>query len=890
MEAHYLRSEEVMEQLRVKKGGLSTSEAAARLEKYGPNELSRSKKNSALWVFVRQFSSFIIWILIAAAIISMLLGEYKDAILIGIILLVNALLGFFQEYKAEKAIEALRRMASPKATVIRDGQILEIDACAVVKGDIIILTAGDKIPADARVMESINLYTQEAALTGESKPVKKIIDTLAQKTGVSDQHNMVFAGTLVTGGRGEAIVTGTGMSTQIGKIAGMIENVEEEMTPLQKRLQSLGTKLGILVILVCIAVFAATVLSDQRAMELFSSSEYTEFFLEIKELFLIAVSLAVAAVPEGLPAVVTIGLALGVRRMVVRHALIRRLPSVETLGSTTVICSDKTGTLTKNEMTVTRLLMDDTIVEVTGIGYGTKGEFLVSGKPQKGYSFHPLLFIGALCNDARLDGESVKGDPTEGCLLVSAEKAGLAKHELDKKFPRLGEIGFTSERKMMSTHHKIGTKMMVLTKGAVEKVLPLCSHIEVLGRRIELTPLRRKKVLQVSLEFSSQALRVLAFAKKESKILSEEGLTFVGLQGMIDPPRPEVKEAIAVCKEAGIKVVMITGDHLSTALAVAGALGIQGESMEGEKLREMSEEELVEKVESISIYARVDPADKLKIVSALQQKGHIVAMTGDGVNDAPALKKANIGVAMGITGTDVSKEASSMILTDDNFASIVSAVEEGRGIYDNIRKVIAYLISGNVAEVLIVFLSILFGLPLPLVAAQLLLINVVTDGIPATALSADSFEPGAMKRKPVNSKDAIYVGMVPYLVVYPLMMTVTALLIFWWYVNSGLIDAGRTAVFLVITFYELYQAFSCRSLLYPTLRVGVFSNRWLNVAVLSSALVAVSVVYVPLISEWVNMTSIPVVEFLGIVLISSLGSLYLELTKWLRQRVVHGSG
>lgn len=855
---------DVLKELNAALSGLSSSEAKRRLEQYGLNELREEKKISPLKIFISQFKSIVVWILIAATIVSTILGEYVDAIVVAVILILIAVLGFVQEYRAEKAIDALKRMASLKATVKRGGQKIEIDAREIVPGDILILEAGDKVPADARVIASFNLETQEAALTGESTPIKKITGPLPENIALADRKNMLFSGTIVTSGRGEAVVTGTGMQSEIGRIASMIQNVEAEETPLQKKMDQLGKLLGKIVLAVAAVIFAlGAFLQDKPVVEMLK----------------FAAAVAVAAIPEALAGIVTIALAIGTKRMLKRNALVRKLPSVETLGSTTVICTDKTGTLTVNQMTVKKLFVNNKEVDVTGSGYEPKGDFIFNGKKIESKEMDLLLVIGALNNDAEISEGRVIGDPTEGALVVSAAKAGLLKDDLIEKYPRTEEIGFTSERKMMTTLHKVGKKEIAYSKGAPDMMLGKCSHILVNGKVKKLAKEDREKILQVNREFAQQALRVLAFAynPRPSKNPEKE-MVFVGLQGMIDPPREEVKAAIEKCRTAGIKIVMITGDHELTAKAIAKEIGLEGRSITGQQLEGMTNLEDV--VEDIAIYARVNPEHKIRIVDALKKKGHIVAMTGDGVNDAPALKKADIGIAMGITGTDVSKEASAMILTDDNFASIVNAVEEGRGTYDNIRKYFAFLISGNIAEVLIIFLGIIFGLPLPMTATQILLINLVTDGLPALALSADPFEPNAMAKKPRKPNEPIWTKLSAFIVTYPIILTIAALSVFsWFYFKRGDLLAAQTAVFLTIGMSELYQSFTCRSTIYPVFKVGAFKNKYLLMAVGTSVAVIAGSIFIPSIGKYLDMAPLAIAEFFAIMLIASAPSIAIEVSK-----------
>ena len=671
---HNLEVTEVISSLNSGHRGLSSTEAKRRLAEFGPNELAEKRKASAWTIFVEQFKSLLIIILLVAVALSAALGEVTDAIVIFVIVLFAAVLGFVQEYRAERAMEALKRMASPTATVIRDGTELEVAARELVLGDIILLHTGDHVPADARVIEAVNLKMSEAPLTGESQPIDKISDRLPELVNLGDRKNMVYMGTTVVYGRGSAIVTATGMSSEFGKIASMLQQVEKEKTPLQVNLDRMGRWIAIASLTLVFILSAAGVLRGHS----------------ILEMFIWGVSLAVAAVPEALPAVVTIGLAIGVQRMVKRHALIRKLPAVETLGSTTVICSDKTGTLTQNEMTVQRVYSNGRLFEVTGVGYQTKGNFLLSGivyEPQKDIHLQTMLRIGSLCNDARLvkvNGRwEIKGDPTEGALLVVAAKAGIEAEIEIARSPRINEIPFSSETKMMTTVHQANEGQVAYAKGAPEAILGRSKRILRDGMEYDLTSNEGEKILALAETMASDGLRLLALAYKpltQPMEVIDQDMVFVGLVGIIDPPRPEAKTAIQVCREAGIKSVMITGDHKLTAIAIAKELGLfkEGEALSGAEFDALSNEEFEKLVEQIEVYARVSPAHKLRVVEALVEKGHVVAMTGDGVNDAPALKKADIGIAMGITGTDVSKEAADMILTDDNFASIVAAVEEGR--------------------------------------------------------------------------------------------------------------------------------------------------------------------------------------------------------------------
>ena len=889
MDYYKLSTNKIYKELKTDEKGLSNKEAKARLEKYGSNELKQKKRISPWKIFFGQFADPLIWILMVAAAISFLLNEPVDAIVIGIIVILNAIIGFKQEYSAEKAIEALKKMSSFHAYVMRDGKEIEIDAKDVVPGDILVLKEGAKVPADARLIKVNNFYTLEAVLTGESEPILKNTDMLSGNKELGDQKNMVFSSTVITKGKALAVVIKTGMETEIGKIAQMLETTTKELTPLQKKMDKLGHFLSKMTLAICFIIFIVGAVRNPEVLHTIKDFAFTfdwllKFIFSIKESVLEAVALAVAAIPEGLPAVVPIALALGVKRMLKRHALIRRLPSVETLGSTTVICSDKTGTLTHNEMTVKKVYVDNDIIDVTGAGYEPIGEFSKNTE-----DLELLMQIGALNNDAKIEKKedewSVFGDPTEAALLVSARKHGIDEAFIERNL-RIDEIPFDSSRKMMTTLHEIEGRKYVYVKGAPDILLSKCSKIIVKGDIKKISSTDKKRIQKMNDDFSGDALRVLGFAYKEIKREKieewEEDLVFVGLQGMIDPPRKEVKDSIEQCKSAGIKVVMITGDFIGTAKAIGKELGITGRAVMGSELEKI---DLDKEVEDIGIYARVNPEDKMMIVEALQKKGHIVAMTGDGVNDAPALKKSDIGISMGITGTDVAKETSDMILTDDNFTSIVSAVEEGRGVYDNIKKFFAFLISGNIGEVLIIFLAIIFGWPVPLTATQLLLINLVTDGLPAVALGADPFEPNAMIRKPRKKDEPIHYGLNPFIIWYPIIMTTVVLSLFYYTLSTtNNVLKAQTVAFLAISMSEMYQAFASRSIRYPSFKVGLFKNKYLVKAVLISVLVTVGTIYIPFMQDIFNTTPIPWLEFLGIVALSSIGFIYLEIAKGIKAK------
>ncbi len=834
MKDHSKEIKEILDELNTSEKGLTNAEVNRRIKKYGYNEIEEKKKINPLKIFISQFKSFVVGILIVAVIVSLLVNEYLDAIVIAAILIINAVLGFIQEYRAEKSIEALKKLAPQKARVIRDSKIQEILAKFLVPGDIIELEAGDKVPGDSRLINVIDLATQEASLTGESNAVSKTTQKLKENIQIGDMTNMLFSSTDIVRGKATAIVTSTGNNTEIGKIAKLIESVEVEQTPLQKQLSVLGKFLAILTVIVTIIVFITGVLKGGPIVEILITS----------------IALAVAAVPEGLPAVVTISLALGVRRMVKRNSLIRKLPSVETLGETSVICSDKTGTLTMNEMTVTKLYVNNKIIDVTGFGYRTEGKFSEDPK-----NFSLLLRIGVLCNNSSI-GKKIIGDPTEASLLVSAAKAKFSKESLQRQFPRLQEIPFSSERKMMSTINKVGNKKVMHTKGSPEKIIKLCNKILINGRTTILTNTKKKEILKVNDGLASKALRILAFAYKENNS-KENNLVFVGLQGMIDPPRKEVKDSIILCKKAGIKVIMITGDHKLTAVAIANQLGIEGDVLTGQELDKTNLNSIVNKV---AIYARVNPIHKNKIVEALQKKKNIVAMTGDGVNDAPALKKANIGIAMGIKGSDVSKEASDMILVDDDFSSIVSAIEEGRGIYNNIRKFVNYLLSSNFGEILVIFLASLMGWPLPLIAIQLLWINLITDGLPALALGVDPSSKDIMNEKP-RKKDTPIIDkdMKFHIFIIGILIAAATLFLFNRSLSNGLVYA-RTIAFTSLVVFEIFRLQMVRA----RFHTKIFSNKYLILAVLSSIALQLLVIYTPLANVF-HTTAIQLVDWAYII-------------------------
>ncbi|OGN92209.1 MAG: ATPase [Chloroflexi bacterium RBG_13_50_10] len=895
---HSLEMPEVLASLGSSRNGLSQDEAQRRLAQFGPNELAGKEKVSPWGILLEQFKNFLIIILLVAVALSAIMGEVADAIVIFVIVLFAAGLGFIQEYRAERAMEALKRMAAPTASVLRDGREIEITARDLVPGDILLLRTGDKIPADARLVEAVNLKAYEASLTGESVPVEKIHGALPVEISIGDKKNMVFMGTAAVYGRATAVVIATGMTTEFGKIATMLQEVKKEQTPLQINLDQLGKWIAIGALALCfilagISVITAPVIDKQL----------------ILTMLIWGVSLAVAAVPEALPAVVTISLALGVQRMVRRHALIRKLPAVETLGCTTFICSDKTGTLTQDQMTVRRIYVDGKLIDVTGVGYEPKGEFHFGGKPlnpEDEAALQMLFQIGSLCNDTSLtstDGVwGIKGDPTEGSLVVIAAKAGLWQEKLQSQFPRIQEIPFSSETKRMTTVHQTPQGKVAYSKGAPEVILSSCSHIYRNGQEAKLNDDDKNNILSVSHGMAGDALRVLGVAYKrlpdtdDTTETIERDMVFVGLAGMIDPPREEVKEAVKLCDQAGIKSVMITGDHKLTAVAIARELGIlkQGVALTGAEIDNLSDQELETLVEKIEVYARVSPAHKLRVVEALTKRGQVVAMTGDGVNDAPALKKADIGVAMGITGTDVTKEAADMVLTDDNFASIVAAVEEGRGIFGNIKKYLIYLLSCNLGEILLMAIVILFGplfgLPagtIPLIAIQLLYVNLATDGLPAIALSVDPPDFDIMSQKPRPRKQTIFTGPVlRYLVGAGIWTALVSLAVFLWALISGRDHSeAQTICFVTLILIQLFNAFNCRSLEYSLFKVGLFTNKWLLLAIGWECVMLGIVVYLPILQGPFNTYALTLVDWVIAILSASTIFIAAEIYKLIISRL-----
>lgn len=887
--------------------GLSDAEAQQRLQKYGLNELIDRGTKSPWLILWDQIKEIMVVILIIAAIVSAFLGEINDVIVILAIVILNAALGFSQEYRAEQAMAALKKLAVPTVKVRRDGHIQEISARELVPGDVVLLEAGNLVPADGRLLTSINLKVEEAALTGESEPVEKDTEAIEKDDlPIGDRHNMVFMGTVVTYGRGTAVIVETGMNTELGNIAELIQGVEQEETPLQRRLGDLGKQLawaalGIIAVVVVIG---------------FVTRDPNEPLMETVELLLLTgISMAVAAVPEGLPAVVTITLALGSQRMLKRNALIRKLPAVETLGSVTVICSDKTGTLTENRMTVTVLDVAGRTQEIETLldrkGALIEDPELDSDRPAELRTISLLLKAGALCNDAVLETgpqgtERAIGDPTEGALVVAAAKFGYNKAELDQRWPRVGEVPFTSERKRMTTIHQVNVNKedtdapwrdapyVAFSKGAVDSLLQVTGSV---WRGDEIVPLDDKmqqRIEEANAELAQQGQRVLGVAFRpietadfESEDEIEVDEIFVGLVAMIDPPRPEVKQAVLKARAAGIRPVMITGDHPLTAQHIAKDLTITDNerNLTGYELGTMQVADLKQVVSDISVYARVSPEHKLNIVDALQEKGQIVAMTGDGVNDAPALKKADIGVAMGITGTDVSKEAADMVLLDDNFATIVAAVEEGRTIFDNIRKFIKYTLSSNTGELIVMFFSPLLGMPLALLPLQILWINLVTDGLPGLALSVEDSERGIMNRPPFHPKESIFSrGMGKRILWIGFLMGFVSLgigYIYWLQDPNG---PWQTMVFTTLTLAQMGNALAIRSNVDSIFTIGFLSNRLMLGAVLLTFLLQMALIYVPFLQEFFSTEALPLTDLLFALAASITIFVAVEIEKWVRRQ------
>jgi len=846
---HSMKNEQVFSELKVDQQGLNSLEVKRRLEEYGYNELKAKKKVTPLQIFLRQFKDIFVIMLLIATAISFLIGETIDAVIIAVIVILNSVLGFVMEYRSEKAMEAMRKLTAPKARVMREGSEQVIAAREIVPGDIVILEAGDRVPADARLIEVVDLKADEAVLTGESTDITKNLDLVSENTPIADRKNSVFMATHMTYGRGKAVVTSTGMKTEFGKIAEMVQTMEEEESPLKQKLERFAKKLGIIIVTISVVIFA---LELYEILVLGVMISPGDIVANVLDAFEVSIALAVSAVPEGLPAVVTVSLALGARELARRNAILRKLTSAETLGATTFICS-------------------------------------ASVNPQDIAELKLLLKASVLCTNAHYDGKRVIGDTTEGALIVAGTKAGLAKKKLEESYPRIHEIPFTSERKLMTTVHKNQEKNMVaFIKGAPEIVLERSTHILRDGQIKKLSSKEKQAVLKANEEMASGALRVLGTAFKElsnnliDKFEEEEyetSLVFLGLSGMIDPPRVEAKEANAKCRQAGIKTVMITGDHKLTAVAIAKELEMlhSDKVLTGNELNNLDEDEFKKVVEEVSVYARVSPEHKLRIVKALKDKGEIVAMTGDGVNDAPALKQADIGVAMGITGTDVTREAADVVLADDNFATIVNAVEGGRSIYDNIRKFSFFLLRSNFDELGIIALFALMGLELPLLPGMILWLNLMTDGLPALALTMDPPEEDVMKRPPRKPNEGVLYGrFASILATFTLQFALTGGIFYWqYYILGQPLVYARTMAFMRATLQELLVVWNCRSEKRNAFRVGFLSNKYLLGAVLFSAAITVAIPFLPLLGP--GMGTVPIYDPLdwGIIIAASISGLFI---------------
>jgi potassium/sodium efflux P-type ATPase len=883
MNWYQLTVKETFEKLRASESGLSDSEIKERLLQFGPNKFIEEERISKLKILLHQFTSPLIYILLIAGVVTIFLKEHIDSGVIFAVVILNAIIGYIQEYKAEESVRALKKMVVPKAKVLREGKEKEINSEELVPGDIVLLASGVRVPADLKLFKTIELRVEEAMLTGESLPAEKIKSPIKEANLTpGDQKNMAFMGTIVVSGRAKGVVVETGHSTILGQIATEVREVVVIKTPLQDKLMRFAKLIGILVIAFSALVFGVGTLLGEKA----------------SEMFMIAVATAVSAIPEGLPVAVTITMAIGVARMARRNAIIRKLPAVETLGSTTVIGSDKTGTLTKNEMTVKVVYDGEKAYRISGIGYEPKGEILYQLEPVDIKASANLLMvfrIGMLCNESNIYEEEsefkVDGDPTEGALIVSAMKAGLTLIEETRHYPQTAIIPFESEHGYMATLHRHGEKKFIFVKGAPEKILDMCTECAVKDK-IEI-----KEILNKANLFAREGMRVLAMAYKEvphdiheiTQHDVEGNLIYVGLQGMIDPPRTDVMDAVKGCKKAGIKIVMITGDHAATASAIAKMLGITGEEsgvMTGKEIEAMSDDELFNKVKDVSVFARVSPKHKLRIVEQLIRYGEVVAVTGDGVNDAPALRAAHIGIAMGKSGTDVAKEASDMVLADDNFASIFAAVEEGRVVYDNIKKVTLFLISCGFGELIAIIGTIVMGYPIPYIPAQILWLNLVTNGLQDVALAFEPAEKGVLNRPPRNPKEGILSSL---MVLRTLLMGITlaagTLFLFISNLNAGVpLERARTIALTTMVFFQFYQAFNCRSETRSVFRMSPISNPLLFISMIAAFLAQLSVIYVPAF-QWIFRTvPITIIEWVQIFMVSTTIILVVEMDKWIRGR------
>ncbi|HAA85553.1 MAG TPA: ATPase [Kosmotogaceae bacterium] len=879
---HSMEIDEVINEVKGKKVGLSSGEVDKRLQEFGPNSLEAGKGISPLSILLHQVNNPLIYLLIGAALLSLFLGHSVDAIVIAGVIILNTLLGFSQEWKAEGALAALKKMASPHAMVLRDGEPREVEVENIVPGDILLLETGDRVAADARIIESEDLQIDESALTGESEPVSKSPKKIEEDTPMADQKNMLWMSTSVTAGRGKAVVIATGMNSEMGKIAGEIRSTGREITPLQKRMNKLGLILGISGVFFAGVVFLLGYLRG----------------FDFVEILLYAVAVAVSAIPEGLPAVISVTLALGVRRMATRNAIIRRLVAVETLGSTTVICSDKTGTLTKNQMTVRKIWTGQKTFEVTGEGYQPEGRIVTPDGQEIDEipnDLELLLRIGTLANNARLKKDNdhwiAEGNPSEAALLVASQKSGLDINKLRKETDRVHEVTFSSDRKYMATLHQSdnGKSRRAFVKGAPDRLVEFCTHVLVDGEVVELDDSKRDEINKINEEFASGALRVMAGAFKDfpgdKERLEpeevEEGLTLAGLWGMIDPPREESKKAVSEAKEAGIHPVMITGDHAATAIAIAREVGISdsGKAYTGKDIDQMSNKELAKAALEVGVFARVSPSHKLKIMQALKEEGHIVAMTGDGVNDAPALKGADIGVAMGVTGTEVAKEASDMVLTDDNFATIVHAVEEGRVIFSNLRKVVFFLLTTNIGEILTLITALVIGFDLPLTAVMILWVNLVTDGACTIPIGMEPGHWEVLKAPPRDPKESIVHGRL-WMRIFLLtpVMAAGTLGMFWYGQQSGSIDYARTLAFCTMVAFQWFQAFNARSERQSVFSIGLFSNRAVLFGIGVAVALQILVVQTPIGNVLFGTTRLGLLDWAIIVLVAA--------TIWLADEVL----
>ena len=903
---HTLTKEETFQVLDTQYEGLSSSEAEKRLELYGPNEIERRKRTSQLAILIAQIKNPLVYVLIAAAGISLLAGSNIDAIVIGVVILVNTLIGFFQEYQAEEAIEALMARAAPEAEVVRKSQErseymeMSVPASYVVAGDVILLNQGSKVPADGRLIEAFNLEVDEAMLTGESFSVQKSADTLFSDCPIAERTNLVFGGTVVTRGRGRAVVYATGKNTEMGGIATLIMETEKAISPLQRQMEDLGKKLGFLAVSVATLTLIIGLVVE----------------LALHEIFLFALASAVSSIPEGLPAVMSITLAIGVNRMAKRNAIIRRLPAVDTLGAASVICSDKTGTLTTNKMSVQQIIAGDRLIRVTGSGYEPDGEFLLGTEiinPCDDPDVRTTLLIGALCNDARLiqhrDGTKfwdIRGDPTEAALVVASAKAGFQKEALEKQYPRIDEIPFSSTAKYMATFHQGSQDLIwVYVKGAPEKVLSRCKYIQKNGETIPLTDIDRHHIIEQNKNLADQALRVLGMAYKliphsdfetmkgALEFDHENALVFVGLEGMMDPPRADVPDAINRCKRAGIRVIMVTGDQYRTAKAIALQIGLlENEDVwvyTGAEIDKMTDDELDEVLKTALAFARVNPEHKHRIVGSLQRLGHVVAMTGDGVNDAPALQAAEIGIAMGITGTDVTKETAEMILTDDNFASIVNAVEEGRVIFVNVQKVVKFLLATNIGEDLTLIASLLLFASKGLIISpvQILWVNLVTDGILDITLAMEPKEEEVI-HEPPRKKEAriINAEILLNILIVAIVMATGTLFVYNQVSINGMVAYNQTNVFTTLAMFQVFNAFNCRSRTRSFFKMGFFKNPYLLAAIVTSIILQISAVYVPFLQTALGTSALDARDWALIVLVSSSIFFVDEIRKLIHRRII----